>query len=187
MGGADVRLYRPHTVALIIAAVLFLLSCLLLARENLPTVHAQSAFPSLDLSQPAVPRGAGHVTFAAEPQSIASGRPVTLLLHFRVEAGFHINSHTPKSEMLIPTRLAVEDMPTAAVSAVDFPAGQLYSFAFQPREKLDVYTGEFLLTAHVTAQPGPHTLKGALRYQACDASACYPPKLLAVEQPFTAR
>ncbi len=187
MGGPQLRSYRPHTVALIVAAVLFLLSCLLLLQDHLLTVHAQSSAPSLDLSQPAAPRGAGHVAFAAEPQSVAAGRPATLLLHFRVDSGFHINSHTPKSEMLIPTKLAVEDMPAAAVSAVDFPHGQLYSFAFEPKEKLDVYTGDFLLTAHVTARPGQHTLKGALRYQACDASACYPPKLLAVEQPFTAK
>ena len=142
---------------------------------------------SIDLSQPVAPRAAGHVRFAAEPQAIAAGKPATVLLHFHVDPGFHINSHTPKSEMLIPTKLIVEDLPAATVSAVDFPAGQLYSFSFQPKEKLDVYTGDFLLIAHVSARPGQHVLKGAMRYQACDAQACYPPKLLPVEQPFTAK
>ena len=132
------------------------------------------------------PKG-GHVQFAAEPQTVAAGKPVTLLLHFKVDPGFHINSHTPKSEMLIPTKIAVEDAPDADVKAVDFPQGTPYSFSFEPKEKLDVYTGEFVLTAHLTAKPGPHTLRAALRYQACDSAACYPPKMLPVEQPFTAK
>lgn len=125
--------------------------------------------------------------FAAEPQTVAAGKPAMLQLRFRVDPGFHVNSHTPKSEMLIPTRLAVEDAPGVNVTGVDFPKGTLFSFSFEPKEKLDVYTGEVTLTAHLTAQPGAHTFKGALRYQACDNSACYPPKMLAVEQPFLAK
>lgn len=129
----------------------------------------------------------GHVQFAAEPQTVAAGRPSTLLLHFKVDPGFHINSHTPKSEMLIPTKIAVEEGDGSDVKAVDFPAGVPYSFSFEPKEKLDVYSGEFVLTAHLTTKPGAHTFRAALHYQACDAAACYPPKLLPVQQPFTAK
>ena len=136
--------------------------------------------------QPARVKGE-HVTFAAEPQTVAANRPVTLLLHFQVDPGFHINSHAPKSEMLIPTKIAVEDLPQGNVGAVDFPQGTLYSFSFEPKNKLDVYTGDFTLVAHLTAKPGQQVLKAALHYQACDASACYPPKLLPVEQPFVAK
>ncbi len=147
-------------------------------------VHAQS----IDVGQSAAPKPkGGHVQFAAEPQTVAAGRPATLLLHFKVDPGFHINSHTPRSEMLIATKLAVEDAPDADVKAVDFPQGAAYSFSFEPKDKLDVYTGEFVLSAHLTAKPGAHTLKAALRYQACDSAACYPPKMLPVEQPFTAK
>ena len=89
--------------------------------------------------------------------------------------------------MLIPTKIVVEDMPAGNVSDVEFPAGMPYSFSFEPNTKLDVYTGDFTLTAHLTSKPGQGTVKAALHYQACDAAACYPPKLLAVEQPFTAR
>jgi hypothetical protein len=48
------------------------------------------------------------------------------------------------------------------------------------KEKLNVYTGEFVLHAHLTAQPGEHELQGAFRYQACDNSSCMPPKTLPV-------
>ena len=132
------------------------------------------------------PKG-GHVTFIAEGESVAAGKPATLPLHFRVDPGFHINSHTPKSDMLIPTKILIEDMNGAEVSDVSFPPGTPYSFAFEPATKLDVYTGDVTLTAHVKAKPGTYTLKAALHYQACDQAACYPPKTLAVEQPFTAK
>lgn len=128
-----------------------------------------------------------HVVYVAEAQTIVAGKPAELKVHFAVQQGFHINSHTPRSAVLIPTKLAVEDDPAVVTRAVDFPKGTEYSFAFDPKEKLDVYTGDFVLTLHLTARAGPHSVKGALRYQACDAAACYPPKLLAVEVPFTAK
>ena len=129
----------------------------------------------------------GHVSFLADGQMVEANQPGVVTLHFQVDPGFHINSHTPKSDMLIPTKLLVEDLNGAVVSAVDFPQGTPYSFAFEPKTKLDVYTGPVTLTAHIKAKPGDYVLKGALHYQACDQAACYPPKTLALEQPFTAK
>ena len=43
-----------------------------------------------------------------------------------------------------------------------------------------MYTGEFVLHAHLTAQPGEHVLQGGLRYQACDANSCLPPHTIPV-------
>ena len=142
---------------------------------------------SIDLGQSSKPAAKGHVQFAAEPQVVAANKPATVLLHFHVDPGFHINSHTPKSEMLIPTKIAIGEGDGIKVQTVDFPAGQPYSFSFEPQTKLDVYTGDVVLTAHVFAQPGARALVGVLRYHACDAAACYPPKTLPVEQPFTAK
>ncbi len=129
-----------------------------------------------------------HVAFIADAQSIAANRAATVNLHFRVEPGFHINSHTPKSDMLIPTKLVVAMIAgDPEVTAVDFPVGTPFAFAFEPKQKLDVYQGDVVLMAHVKAATGQHSLKAELRYQACDQAACYPPKTLAVEQPFTAK
>ena len=129
----------------------------------------------------------GHVDFIAEGQSIAADKTSAVTLHLRVDPGFHINSHTPKSDLLIPTRLLVEDMDGAVVAGVDFPAGTPYSFAFEPKTRLDVYTGDVTLTAHVKAKPGTYVMKGALHYQACDQAACYPPKTQPIEQPFSVK
>jgi hypothetical protein len=130
----------------------------------------------------------GHVDFIADGQSVAANQPATVRLHFRVDPGFHINSHTPKSDVLIPTKLTVAmvgDDPE--VTAVDFPVGEPFAFAFEPKQKLDVYQGDVVLTAHLKAKPGAHSIKAELYYQACDQAACYPPKKLSFEQPYTAR
>jgi hypothetical protein len=76
--------------------------------------------------------------------------------------------------------LAVIEPPGLHVTAVDFPPGTEYALQVAPQEKLSVYTGEFVLHAHLTAQKGEHVLQGGLHYQACDASSCLPPHTIPV-------
>lgn len=111
-----------------------------------------------------------------EQVTIEAGKPSVLELHFSVNDGLHINSHEPRAKSLIPTQLLVGEPTGVNVASVDFPPGTDYSPAFSPSDKLSVYTGEFVLRAHVTAQRGNHLVQAALRYQACDANSCYPPK-----------
>ncbi len=115
-----------------------------------------------------------------EKVNVPARRAAQIDLHFRVVDGLHINSHAPTDKSLIPARLAVVEVQGLNVTAVDFPPGTEYAPQFAPREKLSVYTGEFILHAHLTAQPGEHVLAGALRYQACDANACRPPNSIPV-------
>lgn len=116
------------------------------------------------------------------PQQVTlpAGRPSTIEMHFRINDGFHINSHVPRQKSLIRTEL-IEAEPTGVnVAAVDFPPGVDYAFPADPSQKLSVYNGEFVLKMHLTAQRGNHLLGGALRYQACDAHTCFPPRNLPV-------
>jgi hypothetical protein len=115
-----------------------------------------------------------------EQISIPAQKQTTVDLHFRVADGLHINSHTPREKSLIPTNLAVVEQNGIKVAAVDFPPGTDYSFAFDPKEKLSVYTGDFVLRAHLTAPAGQYLLQGLLRYQACNSNSCYPPKTIPV-------
>jgi hypothetical protein len=101
--------------------------------------------------------------------------------------GFHVNSHTPKSELLIPTKITLQPAVGVKAEEVEYPAGQSYSFSFDPSEKLDVYSGAFTMKLPVVAEAGMHTVEGTLRYQACDHAACYPPKSLPVQVIFTAK
>ncbi len=128
-----------------------------------------------------------YIVYGAEPQSVAAGKRSVLELHFRVLDGYHVNSHTPKSELLIPTRIELQPAAGVKAEAVEYPAGSSYSFSFDPTEKLDVYTGAFTVKLPVVAEAGAHTVDGTLRYQACDHAACYPPKSLPVQVIFTAK
>ena len=128
-----------------------------------------------------------YVVYAAEQQSVTAGKRSVLELHFQVVDGFHVNSHTPKSDLLIPTQIALQPAAGVKVAAVEYPAGTTYSFSFDPSEKLDVYSGAFTVKLPVVAEAGDHTVTGTLHYLACDHAACYPPKSLPVQVVFTAK
>jgi len=125
------------------------------------------------------------LTFAAVPLTTAPRAAQTMVnLDFRVPAGYHINSNTPKSEFLIPTSLRI-DVPTDIIlGKTEYPAGQDRSFPFSPGEALNVYSGDFTIAVGVhplhSVVPGKYLMHGILRYQACDNAACYPPKNLPV-------
>jgi len=125
--------------------------------------------------------GKGMVSYLFPEQvSIPAQKSTDVDLHFRVADGLHINSHTPREKSLIATNLAVAETSALKVTGVEFPAGTDYAFAFEPSNKLSVYTGEFTLKAHLTAPAGNYMLQGLLRYQACDSRSCYPPKTIPV-------
>jgi hypothetical protein len=115
-----------------------------------------------------------------EQAEVAAGKPQVVELRFRIQDGYHINSHAPHEKTLIPTQLMVVDGDGVNVTGVDFPPGTDTSFPFAPNEKLSVYTGTFTLRTHVTVAPGGHLLQGALHYQACDVNACMPPHSIPV-------
>jgi DsbC/DsbD-like thiol-disulfide interchange protein len=128
-----------------------------------------------------------YITYAAEEQVVKAGQKAVVELRFRVTDGYHVNSHAPKSELLIPTNLTLQPATGVKAEAVEYPAGQEYSLSFEPKEKLDVYTGAFAVKVPVVVAAGSHTLSGVLHYQACDNAACYPPKNLPVEIVLTAK
>ena len=136
----------------------------------------------------APPKAVKHrVTYVAEAQTVAAGKRGVLELRFRLDDGFHVNSHTPKSELQIPTALELGSATGVKVTAAEYPAGKEYSFSFDPSEKLDVYSDSFVVKVPVVAVAGEHELKGELKYQACDKAACYPPRTLPVDVVFAAK
>ena len=127
-----------------------------------------------------------YVSQVGEPHvSVAGAKTVPVELKFSILPEMHINSNHPSTENLIPTKLTL-DLPTdLSVVKTIYPAGKDFSFAFDPSQKLNVYTGEFPITLQVrpahAAMPGPLKIHGELQYQACNDRACFPPKKLPVE------
>jgi DsbC/DsbD-like thiol-disulfide interchange protein len=126
------------------------------------------------------PKATQRVTAAPiAPVAVHPGGSRQVELAFRVARGYHINSNKPSSELLVPTVLSVSPPTNIVVAKMTYPAGEDRSFPFSPGEKLNVYTGDFALTALVrvtrTTPLGRYRVHGTLKYQACDDRACYPP------------
>ncbi len=146
-------------------------------------LSAAAAFAQGDLTGPTRPKMV--VTMApVAPVAVVPGKPEWVVLNFRVAPGYHINSNKPKSELLIPTALKLDAQTGLAIGRVTYPSGRDLSFAFAPKEKLNVYTGDFAISALVSVVQGTprgrYRIHGALISQACDNKACYPPKSLPV-------
>jgi DsbC/DsbD-like thiol-disulfide interchange protein len=143
------------------------------------------ASAQLNMNAPAKPKA--YVVYAAEPQTVVANKPATVELRFQIVTGYHVNSHTPKSEFLIPTAVTLQ--PAAGVKAgeLQYPHGMPYSFATDPNTKLDVYAGTFTVKLPVVASAGEHTIDGTLKYQACDNASCYPPRTVPLKILFNAK
>ena len=116
--------------------------------------------------------------------SVNPAHPAPLRLVFHVKPGFHINSNKPLTPELIPTVVHFSLPDDLVVGRVEYPAGQMKSFPFDPTEKLSVYSGDIVITGRLIAPPhagtGTYTVHGDFKYQACDNNACYPPKTLPI-------
>jgi hypothetical protein len=115
---------------------------------------------------------------------LVKGKSASVTLNFRVAPGFHINSNKPNSEMLIATVLKLDPPTDMSLGNITYPAGEQLSFPFAPDEKLSVYPGDFKVQATArtigSIHAGNYRIHGELKYQACDNSACYPPKTVPV-------
>jgi hypothetical protein len=130
------------------------------------------------------PKGPVVKLVPATTVTVIQGKSGTTSLAFNIAGGYHINSNHPKSEYLIPTALRVDATTDIVIGKVTYPEGKDMSFAFSPDEKLNVYAREFTVGVLVrplqSVTPGKYVIRGTLKYQACDNTACYPPKNLPV-------
>lgn len=119
------------------------------------------------------------------PLAISRVKPSPFALTFHVADGYHVNSHTPKTDNLIPTSLALDPPQDIAVGRVTYPPGKDFEFSFAPGEKLSVYEGDFtvkgMMTTAKNVTPGTYKMHGSLTFQACDHQQCYPPKKTPVD------
>ncbi|HET7841466.1 MAG TPA: protein-disulfide reductase DsbD domain-containing protein [Terriglobia bacterium] len=149
--------------------------------SGIALAQAQESLPALSKGKAPVQRV---VAMAPKPLRITPGGKATAELQFQVKPGFHINSNKPGSELLLPTVVKLSPPTDIGVGSLEYPAGQEQSFPFSPGDKLNVYTGDFAVSAVVAAAkkmpPGRFRVHGFLEYQACDDRACYPPNRLPI-------
>jgi thiol:disulfide interchange protein DsbD len=130
-----------------------------------------------------VPRSSEVVAprLVADAERLVAGKPFRLAVVADIRAGWHVNSHTPKEDFLIPTEVKFKPAAELKVSAVQYPKHVERKFAFSD-QKLAVYEGKTVFvvpgTVEAAAPPGPRTLTAVLSYQPCNENQCLPPASL---------
>ena len=121
-------------------------------------------------------------TSSSSDSSLAVGERTEVVLSVHVESGWHINSHDPGAEFLIPTTLEF-DVPAGISVRVDYPEPVLRRLSFAGGRELKVYEGAFAIRATLSydaVSAPPAALSALLRYQACNDSVCKRPALLRI-------
>jgi len=125
----------------------------------------------------------------APPQKIVGkrGSEVEARIQVSMLPGYHANSNTPSEDYLIPLRLTWT--PGALEPAgIVYPKPRMEKYEFSPKP-ISVFSGKFEILskfkAAATAPPGPGILTGSLRYQACNDKACFPPRTVEIQLPYS--
>lgn len=131
--------------------------------------------------------GGGNVLNYLPPRKVVAkpGAAADSALPVELRPGYHVNSIMPSDEYLIPLRLTWDKGPLEA-AGFTFPPARMEKYSFSDKP-LSVYSGNFEIVTHFKAAagaaPGVSTLKGRLRYQACNSTMCLSPKTLEVSLP----
>lgn len=120
-----------------------------------------------------------HLTMA--PSATQAGKKVTLALDVTPKPKMHV--YSPGQEGVIAIDLTLEPNPAVTAAKAKYPAGEKL---FMPalNETQLVYGKPFRITQDVTVKSShaaPLTIKGTVRYQACDDKICYRPVTVPVE------
>lgn len=115
--------------------------------------------------------------------TVKRGETVTAKVGIKIAPGFHVNSHAPLDEYLIPLRLTWQAAPLELTGTV-FPAPKMEKSDFSPKP-IAVFDGAFAITSKFTvpasAPLGAGFITGKLRYQGCNSTTCFPPKTIDVK------
>ena len=109
------------------------------------------------------------------------GSEFKVALEIDVSEGWHINSHTPYEDYLIPTELTVLENPNFKLESVAYPEPHDYKLAFS-ETPLSVWEGKIfiggLVKADKVVSPGKYSIVVELFYQACNDMSCIAPTVV---------
>lgn len=118
------------------------------------------------------------------------GGAASVKITLRLRSGYHVNSHVPNDEFLIPLRLRFDEAGPVKAVEVSYPRPEQRDYGFSEKP-VSVFTGSFVVTTCLEARPeapvGTGALSGKLRYQACTDSMCLPPRTVEVRLPYEIR
>ena len=122
---------------------------------------------------------ARHLTVSASVSSasVSPGLPLSLSLFVVPNPGIHV--YAPGQRDVVPVSVTLK--PTKAFKAERAVYPKPEEFFFAPLKQTQrVYSNRFEITQRLTiaktAEAGTLTIRGTLRYQACDDKVCYLPQ-----------
>jgi suppressor for copper-sensitivity B len=103
----------------------------------------------------------------------------TLALELEVAEGFHIQMNRPPDRSLVSTEVIIETPEGLDFSVPIFPEPLQPLHPLAGAENMKEYRGRVTILVPLRArrflEPGETTIKGLIRYQACDVKNCLPP------------
>jgi len=121
------------------------------------------------------------VTVSAGAAEVAPGGKVALFLDVTPKPKMHV--YAPGQDGYIAITLTLEADPGLVPAKAKYPAGEKYVMPALNETQI-VYAKPFRIAQDVTVKSADgetKTIKGSLRYQACDDAICYLPKTIPVE------
>jgi DsbC/DsbD-like thiol-disulfide interchange protein len=128
-----------------------------------------------------------HVTVGTpERVTLKPGATVRTQLRIQIAEGFHVQANPASNRFLIPTEVKFEPAGGIKADELTYPPGQPHRLQGADSD-ISTYEGFIqvgvTIQAEETADPGDLEYRGSLRYQACDAKRCFPPKSIPVSVP----
>ena len=124
------------------------------------------------------PNSALSVRAIAPDGPLKAGQQSVITVELSVAKPYHIQSDRPLEEYLIPTALELEPIPWVAFGRVVFPPASVKKLPMSD-SPMALFEGTVQVAVEVTPDAGIGqkniVLKGVVRYQACDDTACLPP------------
>jgi len=122
----------------------------------------------------------------ASHKRIHPGDAFQVAIAVKIKPGFHINSHQPTNEFLIPTVAKLDKKKDIAFSPMSYPLAEGKSFSFSTH-KVPVYADSISIFSQgrlsKDISPGDVRVSGMLAYQACDDQSCFIPRSVKFEIP----
>jgi thiol:disulfide interchange protein len=150
-----------------------LLAALLAGLVALSTAASPAIAQTFTLTEKAI------VELHLDRTSHAPGETARVAAQVTIEPGWHIQSHQPTFDYLIPTVLHLEVPEGWRVGEVRYPPDQMWMAGFA-EEELAVYEGTVSIVASLGVPAGTPLgtevdLVGTVAYQACDDKVCLRP------------
>jgi len=120
------------------------------------------------------------ITTSTSTPSAAAGERLSLYVNVAPKPKMHV--YAPDQTDYIPIELKVEPASSFKPQTIQYPAAEQFLFA-PLKETQRVYSKPFRITLPITLAQNaalPVTIKGTVRYQACDDAICYLPQTIDV-------